>query len=316
MQYHVPVLCSQSLDVLDAKRSGIFVDCTLGGGGHFKELLHSVGPGSMVIGLDRDPESMKHNAALVAPDGIRMVLVNSPFSKLDTVLETLGIGPVDGIFADLGVSSRQIDAAHRGFAYMQSAPLDMRMDSAQEETAHTIIARARVEDLAQILSEYGEVLNPTRMAQAIIAANGNSPLLTSDDLKNCLYAEYGRNLPVKVLAKVFQALRIAVNSELAELKTLLSISEKVLARRGRIAIISYHSLEDRMVKQFMASRESPCMCPKSIPQCVCGRSPVFAKITRKAIQATDAEIAANPRSRSARLRCAEKIGEPWVEAQV
>ncbi|MBD3314366.1 MAG: 16S rRNA (cytosine(1402)-N(4))-methyltransferase RsmH, partial [Chitinivibrionales bacterium] len=230
----------------------------------------------------------------------------SPFSRFDEVLDRHGITGLDGALADLGLSSHQIDDSERGFGYMNDTGLDMRMDLDQATTATSLLRDSSEEDLARILGEYGEIRNAPRMAHAIKSRLKEGALRTSAELKSCLEREYGPNLKIKLLAKLFQALRIAVNEELGELEAFLNKIVDYLKSGGRLVIISYHSLEDRLVKHFMRRNEQPCTCPKTAPVCVCGGVARLKRVTRKALRPTDAEIAENRRARSARLRIAEK----------
>lgn len=228
------------------------------------------------------------------------------FFGFPEVLEALGIQSVDGIMVDLGISSHQIMANRRGFTYMREAPLDMRMNPADTLTAADILMRWPASDLTRILSEYGEIRHPSRMAEAIVRYRLNNPLNTSENLKQCLRREYGERLNIKMLAKLFQSLRIAVNDELSEIRRCCEAAAGLLTLGGRLVVIAYHSLEDGFVKNFMRNEERGCVCPPSAPRCVCGKAPRLKRINRKAIVASCAEVAANPASRSARLRAAEK----------
>jgi 16S rRNA (cytosine1402-N4)-methyltransferase len=319
--YHVPALLNEALELLlgggASRPSGggaVFVDGTLGGGGHFRAIAEELSKRSgaendVIIGIDRDREAIE-NARRVGFDGIsaRVILEQARFSEFDAVLRKHGIGKVCGLFADLGVSSRQIDVAERGFMYMNDAPLDMRMDQSCGFTAAAFLAGANEGALAYALEEYGEIRNAGRMAGAIKDYMGANKILTSSDLKKCLAREYGANLKIQVLAKLFQALRIAVNGELGELRSFLNKSADWLSEGGRLAVISYHSLEDRMVKEFFRAAEGECACPPGQPVCTCSKTALFRRVNRKAVTASEGEIARNPRSRSARLRVAERTG--------
>jgi len=303
-RYHVPVLAGPVVDMLCVKPHGVFVDGTLGGGGHFDELAKKLGSQATLIGIDRDADAIAHNRSRTHATSARIIIEQSPFSEISTVLLKHGIEGVDGILLDLGVSSFQIDTADRGFSYMQECDLDMRMNRTTGSTAAELIATLSMEELANVLEQYGEVRNATRMARAL--KMHPVPITTSGELRECLSVEYGVDVRYKVLAKVFMALRIAVNDELGELQRLLVSSTSLLNNNGRIAVITYHSLEDRIVKDYFRDQEPHCVCPRGALFCTCGTPGMLKRITRKPVVASDNEIALNPRSRSACLRVAEK----------
>jgi 16S rRNA (cytosine1402-N4)-methyltransferase len=250
------------------------------------------------------------NARRAGFDGIgaEVILERSRFSEFDSVLKKHGIDKVWGLFVDLGVSSRQIDVPERGFMYMKDSPLDMRMDISGGVTAARFLEECGEGELARVLAEYGEIRNSQRMARAIKEYMVHDKIHTSADLKACLSREYGSPVKIQVLAKLFQALRIAVNGELDELRLFLDKSAKYLAEGGRLAVISYHSLEDRMVKEFFRTAEEACVCPPHQPVCICKKPVLFKRLNRKAVTASDGEVSRNPRSRSARLRVAVRTG--------
>jgi len=307
--YHVPVLLAECIDALAIRPDGTYVDATLGGGGHLKNIIANLSGKGLAVGIDRDPNAISYCKEILTGPGCKVVLVQSPFSQISKVLAANNINAVDGVLLDLGVSSHQIDEANRGFSYMQNAALDMRMDQTCGETAAQLLINSDEETLASILSSYGEITNPARMAKAIKAYAVNNPLETSADLRACLKAEYGPNLPIKVFAKVFQAIRIAVNDELNEISQCLEGALKSLKIGGRLAVISYHSLEDRIVKMFIRAKEQSCTCPPRIPYCICNGKTMLKRINKKVIVPSDAEIQNNPRSRSAKLRIAQKVGD-------
>jgi 16S rRNA (cytosine1402-N4)-methyltransferase len=307
-EYHIPVLLEESIQGLAVQPGGVYVDCTLGGGGHFAAIIAALGEAGTAIGIDNDPESIAIVKRQTIATNVNVIIEHNRFSALDSVLRRHGLTCVDGILIDLGVSSHQIDSTTRGFSYVSDAPLDMRMDQGNGMTAAQLLATTSEEELARILSDYGEVHNASRMSRALKSCMRSRRLLTSADLKTCLAAEYGPNLENKVLAKIFQALRIAVNHELDELAGCLDKSVDALRKGGRLAVISYHSLEDRLVKNFIRRQEHGCTCPKSVPRCICGSVSKFKRITKKAVRPSEEEIARNRRSRSARLRIAEKTG--------
>jgi 16S rRNA (cytosine1402-N4)-methyltransferase len=317
--YHVPVLLREAPELLVTEGSGVYVDGTLGGGGHFREIAgrlssraaegeaSSGGAAPVLIGIDRDSEAVE-SVRRVGFDGlgVRAVLEQSRFSEFDSVLNKHGIKRVQGLFVDLGVSSRQIDEPGRGFMYMRDAPLDMRMDRSGM-TAAEFLAQSGEDELADVFERYGEIRNATRLAGAVKAFMRGNKMETSGDLKTCVTGEYGERVDIKLIAKLFQALRIKINGELDELRTFLDKSVNYLDKGGRIAVISYHSLEDRMVKDFFKQNELSCICDPNQPVCTCNKKVLLKRVNRKAITASEEEIKRNPRARSARLRVAELI---------
>lgn len=306
--YHAAVLLAESIEGLAVRPGGAYLDGTAGGGGHLQAILDQLGGAGTAVGLDRDPDAIAYLRAHIDPRGARLILAQSRFSELDRVCAENGIEALDGVLLDLGVSSYQLDTAERGFSYQAEAPLDMRMDPGRGQTAAQLLRRSNVATLERILREYGEVTNAPRMARAIASCAHSGGLVTTTDLRACLEAEYGSMKP-KVLSKVFQALRIAVNRELEELETFLAKMVGLLRAGGRVAVISYHSLEDRLVKNAMRDWEGRCVCPPELPVCRCGRRAVFKRITRRAVRPSDDEIRVNRRARSARLRVAERLPE-------
>lgn len=305
--YHEPVLKNEVIELLVIKKSGIYLDCTLGGGGHFRAIAQKLESDATLIGIDRDCDAIEWNRQHLTNANAGVIIEQSRFSEFDKVLDKHNIRGVDGMLLDLGVSSWQIDNKSRGFSFMGEGMLDMRMNVLEGVPAHEYISSLNESELSKILSEFGEVKNADRMARTLKSCD--IPLKTAADLRNCLSKEYGPNLKYKVLAKVFQAIRIAVNDELGELKRFLNKSIEYLKPHGRLAVMSYHSLEDRIVKEFLRSAEQACICPASLPMCVCGRKTLLKRITRKSVRASDTEIQNNPRSRSVRLRVAEKIAQ-------
>jgi 16S rRNA (cytosine1402-N4)-methyltransferase len=329
-EYHVPVLLDEVLELFVSAGVGVCVDGTLGGGGHFRaiaerlsalssaEKTRSAGGGAgcragascvrpLLIGIDRDAEAVdRARRAGFDGFGVGVIIEQSRFSEFDAVLRKHGIELVDGLFVDLGVSSRQIDEPARGFAYMRDAPLDMRMDSGSGMTAAEFLERCGEEELAGVLENCGEIRNAPRLAKAIKSFMRGNKMETSADLKRCITGEYGERVDIKLIAKLFQALRITINGELEELKAFLDKSVTCLAVGGRVAVISYHSLEDRIVKEFFRNAEAACVCAPNQPVCTCGKQVLLRRINRKAVTASEEEIRRNPRARSARLRVAER----------
>jgi 16S rRNA (cytosine1402-N4)-methyltransferase len=312
-RYHTPVLLEESMSALAIKPDGIYMDCTLGGGGHFQEIVNRLDNRGIAIGIDRDPEAIAWSERNINRRDVRIEFRQKRFSLFREVLDELEIAGIDGMLVDLGVSTHQINSDKRGFSYMRENNLDMRMNPSDTTTAADIFNSYSVDDLARILSEYGEIINPLRMAKTIKRASAERRVGTSGELKECLRREYGDHLNVKMLAKLFQALRIEVNGELTELKDCCMSAIPALKLGGRLVVISYHSLEDRFVKNFMRDNEKGCVCPSNIPVCVCGRKKILKRINHKAIVSSAIEVNRNPASRSARLRAAEKIMNPISE---
>jgi 16S rRNA (cytosine1402-N4)-methyltransferase len=300
---HIPVMTGEVVQYLLHERSRVVVDGTVGFGGHAEAILRASASVSL-IGVDRDPVAIEAAARRLQQFADRVTLVQGHYSDLRLALA--GVGAADGILLDLGVSSPQIDNAQRGFAHGASGPLDMRMGSAGE-TAAELLHRSSVEEIAGLLKEYGEVRQPRRVARAIRAAADRDELRTTADLRAAVVAALGRGVAPAELSRVFQAVRIAVNDELGHLRRFLDCAPAALRPGGRLVVLSYHSLEDRMVKEFMRDAASACVCPPSVPVCVCGRKPSLRILTRRAVRAGEAEARNNPRARSAVLRAAEKL---------
>jgi len=312
--HHQPVLLQETLHWLGAKPGGLIVDGTLGDGGHAEAILERTAPDGRLVGLDRDADALRIAGARLARFGARVSLAHASFRDLTSALADAGVARVDGVLLDLGVSSRQLDQPERGFRFgsetARETALDMRMDRAQGETAADLLARASVDELASCFRDYGELPGAGRLAHTIAARRKDSPLRTTADLLAAIRdARIGGGRKHNPATLVFQALRIAVNDELGALEHGLGAAIDALAPGGRVCVISYHSLEDRLVKQRFASEERPCTCPPSAPVCTCGKKPRLARATRKAVRPSEAEIADNPRARSARLRAAEKLPE-------
>lgn len=299
-EQHVPVLTREVLRYLRPDDAQIVVDATVGAGGH-AEVILSENHSLTLIGLDRDPTALELAARRLSCFGDRFRPVHDVFSNIASAVT----GPVDAILADLGVSSMQLDDAGRGFSYRAGAPLDMRMGEVGE-TAAAFIARSDAEAIAAVLGHFGEVRRPRRLARAIKRASDEDALSTTGDLVAVIRDTFKDAAP-PVLSRVFQALRIAVNSELEELQRFLPAALGCLREGGRLVVISYHSLEDRAVKRFFRDMASACVCPPEAPVCVCGRTPRVEVLTRRVVKPSDEEVAANVRARSARLRAARRI---------
>ena len=307
--HHVSVLLEECIQGLNIKPEGIYVDGTLGGAGHSSHIAEHLTTGRL-IGIDRDPVALAAAGERLAPYKDRVTLVHSNFCQMDSVLRNLGIGGVDGILLDLGVSSPQLDDGDRGFSYMTDAPLDMRMDGGDALTADTVVNTWSYEELKKILYEYGEERYAPAIAAAIVRRREAAPIHTTLELVGVIRSAMPpaalreKQHPAK---RSFQAIRIAVNDELGELEPMLRAAAEHLKPGGRLAVISFHSLEDRIVKKTMQDLATGCTCPPSFPVCVCGKKPKMKLVSRKPITAGEAELAYNPRARSAKLRVAEKL---------
>ena len=307
--YHVSVLLEECIDGLNIKPDGIYVDGTLGGAGHSSQIARRLTTGTL-IGIDRDPVALKAAGERLAPYGDRVKLVHSNFCEIKRVLEDLGIEGVDGILLDLGVSSPQLDDGSRGFSYMADAPLDMRMNNEDPLTAADVVNTWSQEELKRILYDYGEERYAPRIAEAICRRRAEKPIETTLELVDIIRgampaaALREKQHPAK---RSFQAIRIAVNDELGSVEQVMRDAVPCLNPGGRLAIITFHSLEDRIVKNGMAAAAKGCTCPPSFPVCVCGKKPQVKLISRKPIVSGDEELARNPRARSAKLRVCEKL---------
>ena len=307
--HHVSVLLDECIEGLNIKPDGIYVDGTLGGAGHSSQIAKRLTTGRL-IGIDRDPVALKAAGARLAPYADRVTLVHSNFCEIAQVLEDLNIEGVDGILLDLGVSSPQLDDGSRGFSYMADAPLDMRMNSEDTLSAYDVVNFWSFEELKRILFDYGEERYAPKIASAICKKREEKPIETTlelvDVIRSAMPAQALREKqhPAK---RSFQAIRIAVNDELGSVEKVMKDAIPCLNAGGRLAVITFHSLEDRIVKTAMASAAKGCTCPPSFPVCVCGKKPQVQVITRKPIVSTDEELERNPRARSAKLRVCEKV---------
>ena len=307
--HHISVLLEECLDGLAIKPDGIYVDGTLGGAGHSSCIVQRLSTGRL-IGIDRDPVALEAAGRKLEPYQDRVSLVHSNFCEMAQVVKDLGLSGVDGILLDLGVSSPQLDDAERGFSYMTDAPLDMRMNNQDALTAADVVNTWSQDELKRILFDYGEERYAPRIAVAICRRREEAPIKTTLELVDVIrsamppQALREKQHPAK---RSFQAIRIAVNDELGSVEKAMQAAIPLLNPGGRLAVITFHSLEDRIVKNAMAEAAKGCTCPPSFPVCVCGKKPLVKLISRKPIVATDAELEANPRSRSAKLRVCEKL---------
>lgn len=307
---HVPVMLREVLEGLKLHPGGTYVDCTLGGGGHSSEILRLTSPGGRLIGLDQDGEAIAAAGERLAVYRDRVTLVKQNFSRLPQVLDSLGVGQVNGILYDLGVSSYQLDNPRRGFSYMHDAPLDMRMNRDSGISAGELVNNLPEKELARIIREYGEENFAGRIASFIVREREQKPIETTGELveiiKKAIPARARREGPHPA-RRSFQAIRIAVNNELGVIREALGAAVERLAPGGRICVITFHSLEDRLVKDTFRELARPCTCPRDFPVCACGREPVVRIITPRGITPAAQEVENNPRARSARLRIIEKV---------
>lgn len=306
---HVSVLLNECIDALDIKEDGIYVDCTLGGAGHSSHILEHLSKEGMLIGIDQDNDALRA-AKKRLKDFTNVKYVHNNFYNIDSILSEIDIEKVDGILMDLGVSSYQLDEGERGFSYMQDAPLDMRMNRDNDFSAYEVVNGYSEEALYKIIKDYGEERFAKRIANFIVNRRAEKPIETTlelvDIIKAAIPAKMRRDGPHPA-KRTFQAIRIEVNSELKILNKAIEDGVNRLNPGGRMAIITFHSLEDRIVKLKFRELQDPCTCPREFPVCVCGKSPIVKLISRKGIAPTKEEIEENPRSRSAKLRVVEKL---------
>jgi len=307
---HIPVLLNETLEFLAPERGGIFVDGTLGGGGHAEAVLTRLPQTGRLIGIDRDWEAVHAAGDRLSSFGDRFTALHGNFFEMKALLSEIGVSEVNGILLDLGVSSHQLDTQERGFSYKTDAPLDMRMDQGARLSAKDIVNTYAESELARIFFAYGEERFSRRIAEKICRAREQYPIETTLQLaqivREAIPGKY-RNEPQHPARRTFQALRIEVNSELAGLDQAVEQACDLLQKGGRLCIITFHSLEDRIVKQAFRIFEHPCTCPPSAPFCVCGTQPKAKILTKKPLTASEEEAAENSRSNCAKLRCMEKI---------
>ena len=307
---HTPVLLDQCIENLNIRPDGIYVDGTLGGGGHSFHICERLSEQGMLIGIDRDRDALEAAEKRLQEFSCRKYFVQSNYADIRTVLAEKGIEKIDGALLDIGVSSFQLDNAERGFSYMQDAPLDMRMNREDDLTAYDVVNSYDRDELTRIIREYGEERWASRIAAFIVRAQDEKPVESTSELveliKEAIPARARRSGPHPA-KRTFQAIRIEVNDELGELSRAVDEYLDVMNRGGRLCIITFHSLEDRIVKQKLQKRADPCTCPPEFPVCVCGKKADIRKVTRKPIVAEASELDLNPRARSAKLRVCEKI---------
>ena len=306
---HISVLLEETIDSLQVKPDGIYVDGTLGGGGHSYQICKRLGDGGRLIGIDQDADAIKAATERLEPFKEKVTIVRSNYRNIREVLEGLGIQKVDGIYLDLGVSSYQLDTAERGFTYRENAPLDMRMDQRNEKTAADIVNDYTEMELFRVIRDYGEDKFAKNIAKHIVRARENGRIETTDQLVEIIKAA----IPAKIrmegghpAKRTFQAIRIELNKELEVLTDSIDTMIDLLNPDGRLSIITFHSLEDRIVKLRFRDNENPCVCPPNLPVCVCGKKSKGKVITRKPIIPADEEIEENKRSKSSKLRVFER----------
>lgn len=306
---HKPVLFRQTIESLGIKPGGVYLDGTAGGGGHSAGILSQLGSEGRLICLDQDPDAIEVLSERFGKDE-RVTIVKSNFSEIPSVISSLGVQALDGVLMDIGVSSHQLDCAERGFSYHYDAPLDMRM-SQSGATAADLVNTLPFQEMVRILSQYGEEKFAKQIARAIERERAVSPIETTGQLAEIVKSAYpaAKRHDKHPARKTFQALRIAVNGELDRLSEGLDGAFSALKPGGRLSVITFHSLEDRMTKQRMAKWCEGCICPKDFPVCVCGRKPAAKLVLRKPAVADEQELEENPRSRSAKLRCCERTNE-------
>jgi 16S rRNA (cytosine1402-N4)-methyltransferase len=307
---HRPVLLRETIELLAAERGGLFVDCTVGLGGHSEAILQA-SPATQVLGFDRDSDSLELARKRLARFASRFRAVHADFRDITRVLAKARVTQVHGVLADLGVSSWQLDSPARGFSFRYEAPLDMRMDMKSDaETAAQLLGRLSEVEIARIIFEYGEERRARRIARRIVESRERgAPVATTGDLTRLVERAVGpgKQRRIHPATRTFQALRIAVNRELENLDDFVTAAVDLLAPKGRLVVISFHSLEDRIIKRALARLAGRCQCPPRLPVCTCGARRVLEILTRKPITPGESEVAENPRARSARLRAAEKL---------
>jgi 16S rRNA (cytosine1402-N4)-methyltransferase len=308
---HLPVLAEEVIEMLQPAAGSLQIDATVGGGGHTERILEASDPDGRLLGLDAEGAAIARVARRLDRFGDRLVLRQANFRELAAVAPAAGFGAVDGLLFDLGLSSFQLADTERGFGFRAGGPLDMRFDASRGVSAAELLATLDATELTALFRRFGEEPHAPRIARAIVEARRVAPLTTAEELADLVERVAPRTPPgrrrIHPATRVFQALRIAVNEELDALAEALSAAVDLLRPGGRLVVLSYHSLEDRIVKRFLDAERKGCICPPSVPVCVCGRTPRLRLVTRPSLTPTDAEIAANPRARSARLRAAERI---------
>ena len=308
---HRPVLLTELLDALAVRPNGVYVDANLGGGGHAEAVLEASGPGGQLLGVDADGGAIEMSRARLARFGERLSTFHGSSAHLAAAMADAGFSEIDGAYFDLGLSSDQLVDRERGFGIRAGGALDLRFDVRTGESASALLAQASVTELEQIFRDYGEEPHAAKIARAIVATRADAPITTAEALADLVEQvvpkRYGPPSRIHPATRVFQALRIAVNDELVALRAALDAAIAALRVGGRIVVLTYHSLEDRIVKQAFAAAARTCVCPPKVPLCVCSNRAALRLVNKHPITASEAEISANPRSRSAKLRAAERL---------
>jgi 16S rRNA (cytosine1402-N4)-methyltransferase len=305
--HHVPVLLHETIELLNCRPGNIIVDGTLGGGGHANEIIRRIVPGGLLVGIDQDPKALKAAREKLAAYGDSLITIHDNFANLEEIMQRCSLSYMDGMVIDLGVSSYQLDQGSRGFSYQTEARLDMRMNPEQSLSAYEVVNEYEENKLACIIAEYGEERWAKRIAEFIVKRR---PIHTTSQLTDAIKAAIpasARRKGPHPAKRTFQAIRIEVNDELGNLKKVLNQAIALLKPGGRLCVITFHSLEDRIVKTVFRNMENPCTCPPRAPICTCGKKPLVKVITRKPIVPSDEEIKQNPRARSAKLRACQKL---------
>lgn len=307
---HVSVLLDETLEWLSPRDGGVYVDGTLGGGGHSRHILAACAPNGHLYGIDRDADAIAAATERLGASPC-FTAIRGNFHDVKALLEERGVGGIDGMLLDLGVSSYQLDTAERGFSYHENAPLDMRMDRSQQLTARDIVNSCTEQELSRIISDYGEEKWAARIAKIICEHRAQAQIETTADLVRCVDAAIPKKVRMQdeghSARRTFQALRIAVNDELAPLERVIEDAVSLLVPGGRLCVITFHSLEDRSVKHTMRRLQNPCICPPKAPICTCGKKPLVRVLAGGGIKPSPEEVARNPRARSAKLRVCEKL---------
>jgi 16S rRNA (cytosine1402-N4)-methyltransferase len=310
---HTSAMLQEVMTCLACKPGGVYVDCTLGGAGHARAICEQILPGGLFIGIDQDPDAIANARTILEPYTTSIRLFHDNFIYLPDILTQLQVDAVEGILLDLGLSQHQLEASGRGFTFQKDEPLDMRMDTRNPNRAQDLVADLPEKDLADLFYRFGEERWSKRIARAITAARAIAPIRTTGQLvaviRKAVPEGAAARAKIHPATRVFQALRIAVNQELTRLEQFLETAVDLLAPGGRICVLAFHSLEDRLVKQRFKQLANPCTCPPQFPRCVCGGRSTVRLVTKKALRPTPREIEQNPMARSTRLRCAEKLGE-------
>jgi 16S rRNA (cytosine1402-N4)-methyltransferase len=308
---HIPAMSEEAIHYLNCVPGNIYVDCTLGGSGHANAICEKIMPAGLLIGIDQDIDAIQNAKKVLKPFELNIHLFHSNFIYLPDLLNQLNISSVNGILLDLGLSLHHLESSGRGFSFKKNEPLDMRMDITSEITAEDIINTFEEKDLAKLFKRYGEEKFASQVAKKIVRTRQRQPIRISSQLADIISSAIPKRMAltqkIHPATRVFMALRIAVNNELEKLDSFMENAPSLLASKGRLCVISYHSLEDRIVKRWIRHLETDCICPKEIPTCVCDKKKIVRSLTKKTIRPSEKEIERNPSDRSAKLRAAEKI---------